>query len=72
MIVEGARVRKGAQIGPGLIFTATVPVGEAENGHEGRRGVVPEAAGLVAGTRIRGPPSGGSRRGSRSFPPAPS
>jgi 2,3,4,5-tetrahydropyridine-2-carboxylate N-succinyltransferase len=53
MIVEGARVRRGAKIGPGLIFTATVPVIEAETGHEVGRGEIPERAIVVSGTRFR-------------------
>jgi 2,3,4,5-tetrahydropyridine-2-carboxylate N-succinyltransferase len=58
MIVEGARVRKGAKIGPGLIFTATIPVIEAETGNEVGRGVIPERAIVVSGTRMREFPGG--------------
>jgi 2,3,4,5-tetrahydropyridine-2,6-dicarboxylate N-succinyltransferase len=53
MIVEGARVRRGAKIGPGLILTATVPVIEAETGDEVGRGEIPERAIVVSGTRLR-------------------
>jgi 2,3,4,5-tetrahydropyridine-2,6-dicarboxylate N-succinyltransferase len=53
MIVEGARVRRGAKVGPGLIFTATVPVIEAETGAEVGRGEIPEHALVVQGTRFR-------------------
>jgi len=58
MIVEGARVRRGAKVGPGLIFTATVPVIEAETGAEVGRGVIPENALVVQGTRFREFPGG--------------
>jgi 2,3,4,5-tetrahydropyridine-2-carboxylate N-succinyltransferase len=58
MIVEGARVRKGAKLGPGLIFTATIPVIEAETGNEVGRGVIPERAIVVSGTRMREFPGG--------------
>jgi 2,3,4,5-tetrahydropyridine-2-carboxylate N-succinyltransferase len=53
MIVEGARVRRGAKLGPGLIFTSTVPVIEAETGAEVGRGDIPERAVVVQGTRPR-------------------
>ncbi len=42
MIVGGARVRRGAKLGAGLILTATTPVIEAETGDEIARGVIPE------------------------------
>jgi 2,3,4,5-tetrahydropyridine-2-carboxylate N-succinyltransferase len=58
MIVEGARVRRGAKVGPGLIFTATVPVIEAETGREVGRGEIPERAIVVSGTRLREYPGG--------------
>jgi 2,3,4,5-tetrahydropyridine-2-carboxylate N-succinyltransferase len=53
MVVEGARVRRGAKLGPGLILTATIPVIEAETGKEVGRGVIPERAIVVSGTRMR-------------------
>jgi 2,3,4,5-tetrahydropyridine-2-carboxylate N-succinyltransferase len=53
MIVEGARVRAGAKLGPGLIFTSTIPVIEADTGEEVGRGVIPERAVVVSGTRMR-------------------
>jgi 2,3,4,5-tetrahydropyridine-2-carboxylate N-succinyltransferase len=58
MIVEGARVRRGAKIGPGLILTATVPVIEADTGAEVGRGIIPERAIVVSGTRFREYPGG--------------
>jgi len=53
MIVEGARVRKGAKVGPGLVLTSSVPVIDVETGEEVGRGVIPERAVVVAGTRPR-------------------
>jgi 2,3,4,5-tetrahydropyridine-2-carboxylate N-succinyltransferase len=53
MIVNGARVRAGAALGAGLILTDNTPVIEAETGNEIARGVVPERAIVVQGTRMR-------------------
>ena len=53
MIVNGARVRAGAKLGAGLILTDTTPVIEAETGNEIARGVIPERAIVVQGTRTR-------------------
>jgi 2,3,4,5-tetrahydropyridine-2-carboxylate N-succinyltransferase len=53
MIVNGARVRAGAKLGAGVILTDTTPVIEAETGAEIARGVVPERAIVVQGTRMR-------------------
>jgi 2,3,4,5-tetrahydropyridine-2-carboxylate N-succinyltransferase len=53
MIVNGARVRRGAKLGAGVILTDTTPVIEAETGKEVARGVVPEGAIVVQGTRLR-------------------
>jgi len=53
MIVEGARVRRGAKVGPGLILSATIPVIDAETGEEVARGVIPERAVVVQGTRMK-------------------
>ena len=53
MIVEGARVRRGAKVGPGLVLTSSVPVIDVETGEEVSRGVIPERAVVVAGTRPR-------------------
>jgi 2,3,4,5-tetrahydropyridine-2-carboxylate N-succinyltransferase len=53
MIVGGARVRRGAKLGAGLILTATTPVIEADTGNEIARGVVPENAVVVQGTRMK-------------------
>jgi 2,3,4,5-tetrahydropyridine-2-carboxylate N-succinyltransferase len=53
MIVNGARVRRGAKVGAGVILTDTTPVIEAETGEEVGRGVIPERAIVVQGTRMR-------------------
>jgi 2,3,4,5-tetrahydropyridine-2,6-dicarboxylate N-succinyltransferase len=58
MIVEGARVRRGAKVGPGLILTSSIPVIEAETGNEVARGVIPERAIVVSATRPREYPGG--------------
>jgi 2,3,4,5-tetrahydropyridine-2,6-dicarboxylate N-succinyltransferase len=53
MIVEGARVRRGAKLGGGLILSSTIPVIDSETGVEVARGVIPERAVVVAGTRMK-------------------
>jgi 2,3,4,5-tetrahydropyridine-2-carboxylate N-succinyltransferase len=53
MIVNGARVRAGAKLGAGLILTDSTPVIEADTGDEVGRGVIPERAIVVQGTRMK-------------------
>ncbi|HWS44898.1 MAG TPA: 2,3,4,5-tetrahydropyridine-2,6-dicarboxylate N-succinyltransferase [Acidimicrobiia bacterium] len=53
MIVNGARVRAGAKLGAGVILTDTTPVIEADTGNEIGRGVIPERAVVVQGTRMK-------------------
>jgi 2,3,4,5-tetrahydropyridine-2,6-dicarboxylate N-succinyltransferase len=53
MIVNGARVRKGAKLGAGLILTDTTPVIDSATGEEVGRGVIPERAIVVQGTRMK-------------------
>jgi 2,3,4,5-tetrahydropyridine-2-carboxylate N-succinyltransferase len=53
MIVNGARVRAGAKVGAGVILTDTTPVIEADTGEEIARGVIPERAIVVQGTRMK-------------------
>jgi 2,3,4,5-tetrahydropyridine-2-carboxylate N-succinyltransferase len=53
MIVEGARVRAGAKVGGGVILSSSVPVIEADTGEEVARGVIPERAVVVQGSRLR-------------------
>lgn len=58
MIVEGARVRKGAVIGAGVILAKNTPVIDSETGEEVGRGDVPERAVVVGGTRMKEFPGG--------------
>jgi 2,3,4,5-tetrahydropyridine-2,6-dicarboxylate N-succinyltransferase len=53
MVVDGARVRKGAKLGAGLILTKTTPVIDAATGEEVARGEIPERAIVVQGTRMK-------------------
>ena len=53
MVVEGARVRRGAKLGAGVMLTSSTPVIEAETGQEVGRGVVPERAIVVQAARSR-------------------
>jgi len=58
MIVNGARVRKGAKLGAGVILTDNVPVVDSETGEEVARGEVPERAIAVPATRAKSFPGG--------------
>ncbi len=58
MVVEGARVRRGAKLGAGAILTASTRVFEAETGTELPRGVAPERAVCVGSTRVKSFPGG--------------
>jgi 2,3,4,5-tetrahydropyridine-2,6-dicarboxylate N-succinyltransferase len=58
MIVGGARVRKGAALGAGVIVTASIPVIDAQTGEEISRGDIPERAVAVQATRPREFPGG--------------
>jgi 2,3,4,5-tetrahydropyridine-2,6-dicarboxylate N-succinyltransferase len=58
MIVDGARVRRGAKIGAGLILTSNTPVIDSNTGAEVGRGVIPERAVVVQGTRMKEFPGG--------------
>ncbi|HEX2039471.1 MAG TPA: 2,3,4,5-tetrahydropyridine-2,6-dicarboxylate N-succinyltransferase [Acidimicrobiales bacterium] len=51
MIVDGARVRRGAKLGAGVILSSSIPVVDVETGEEIGRGDVPERAVAVSGTR---------------------
>jgi 2,3,4,5-tetrahydropyridine-2-carboxylate N-succinyltransferase len=53
MVVEGARVRRGAKLGAGAIVTSSTRVFEAESGKELARGEVPERAVAVGSTRVK-------------------
>ena len=58
MIVGGARVRRGAKLGAGVILTASIPVIDAQTGEEISRGDVPERAVAVQASRPREFPGG--------------
>ncbi len=58
MVVEGARVRRGAKLGAGAILTASTRVFEADTGDELGRGEVPERAVAVGSTRVKAFPGG--------------
>ncbi len=53
MVVDGARVRRGAKLGAGLILTKTTPVIDSATGEEVARGEIPERAIVVQGTRMK-------------------
>jgi 2,3,4,5-tetrahydropyridine-2,6-dicarboxylate N-succinyltransferase len=58
MVVEGARVRRGAKLGAGAILTASTRVFDADTGAELTRGEVPERAVAVGTTRVKTFPGG--------------
>ncbi|MCK9925047.1 2,3,4,5-tetrahydropyridine-2,6-dicarboxylate N-succinyltransferase [Frankia sp. AgPm24] len=58
MVVDGARVRRGAKLGAGAILTASTHVFDATSGEEYPRGEIPERAVAVGSTRIRTFPAG--------------
>jgi 2,3,4,5-tetrahydropyridine-2-carboxylate N-succinyltransferase len=58
MVVEGARVRRGAKLGAGAILTSSTHVFDAASGAELPRGEVPERAIAVGSTRVRAFPGG--------------
>ena len=58
MVVEGARVRRGAKLGAGAILTASTRVFDAGTGDELPRGEAPERAVCVGSTRMRSFPGG--------------
>ena len=51
MVVEGARVRKGAKLGAGVILTSSTPVIDSKTGEEVSRGDVPAGAVCIMATR---------------------
>ena len=58
MVVEGARVGRGAVLGAGLILSSSIPVIDAETGEQLGRGVVPPWCVAVTATRPREFPGG--------------
>jgi 2,3,4,5-tetrahydropyridine-2,6-dicarboxylate N-succinyltransferase len=53
IVVEGARVGKGAVVASGTILTASMPVIDVETGEEISRGYIPDYAVAVGGTRMK-------------------
>ena len=58
MVVEGARVRRGAKLGAGAILTSSTRVFDATSGDELARGEVPERAVVVGSSRLKTFPGG--------------
>jgi 2,3,4,5-tetrahydropyridine-2-carboxylate N-succinyltransferase len=58
MIVEGARVRRGAKLGAGAILTASTRVFDADSGEELPRGEAPAWSVCVGSTRVKSFPGG--------------
>jgi 2,3,4,5-tetrahydropyridine-2-carboxylate N-succinyltransferase len=58
MVVEGARVRRGAKLGSGTILTKSTVVIDVQTGEELPRGEAPEWSVCVSGTRSRSFPAG--------------
>jgi 2,3,4,5-tetrahydropyridine-2,6-dicarboxylate N-succinyltransferase len=58
MVVDGARVHKGAKLGAGTILTATTHVFDAETGEELPRGEAPAWSVCVSSTRTKKFPGG--------------
>jgi 2,3,4,5-tetrahydropyridine-2-carboxylate N-succinyltransferase len=58
MVVDGARVRRGAKLGAGVILTASTHVVDANTGEEYPRGEAPERGVCVGSTRVKSFPGG--------------
>ena len=58
IIVNGARVRRGAKLGAGVILSGSIPVIDAETGEEVSRGDIPENCLVVQASRKRTFPGG--------------
>jgi 2,3,4,5-tetrahydropyridine-2,6-dicarboxylate N-succinyltransferase len=58
MVVEGARVRRGAKLGAGTMLTSTTHVIDVTTGEELPRGQAPAWSVCVSGTRVRTFPGG--------------
>jgi 2,3,4,5-tetrahydropyridine-2,6-dicarboxylate N-succinyltransferase len=58
MVVDGARVRRGAKLGAGCILTASTRVFDAQTGDELPRGVAPAWSVCVGSTRVKSFPGG--------------
>ena len=53
MIVEGARVGDGAKVGAGVILSSSIPVIDVNTGEELGRGIIPDRAIAIQGTRSK-------------------
>ncbi|HYM55061.1 MAG TPA: 2,3,4,5-tetrahydropyridine-2,6-dicarboxylate N-succinyltransferase [Solirubrobacteraceae bacterium] len=58
MLIEGARVGRGAVVGAGVILSPTIPVIDADTGEEISRGHIPDWSVAVGATRPRSFPGG--------------
>ena len=58
MIVEGARVGRGAVVGAGTILNPSIPVIDSQSGEELSRGYVPDHCVAVSASRRREYPGG--------------
>lgn len=58
MVVEGARVRRGAKLGAGVILTSSTRVYDASTGAELPRGEAPERGVCVTANRVKSLPGG--------------
>ena len=58
MLIEGARVGRGAVVGAGVILSPTIPVIDADSGEELSRGYIPDWSVAVGATRPRQFPGG--------------
>ncbi|HEY2141297.1 MAG TPA: 2,3,4,5-tetrahydropyridine-2,6-dicarboxylate N-succinyltransferase [Solirubrobacteraceae bacterium] len=58
MLIEGARVGRGAVVGAGVILSPTIPVIDAATGEELSRGRIPDWSVAIGATRTRGFPGG--------------
>ncbi len=58
MLIEGARVGRGAVVGAGVILSPTIPVIDASTGEELGRGRIPDWSVAIGATRVRTLPGG--------------
>jgi 2,3,4,5-tetrahydropyridine-2-carboxylate N-succinyltransferase len=58
MVVEGARVCRGAKLGAGAILTSSTRVFDKTTGEEYARGEIPERAVAVGSSRVQSYPGG--------------
>jgi 2,3,4,5-tetrahydropyridine-2,6-dicarboxylate N-succinyltransferase len=58
MLIEGARVGRGAVVGAGVILSPTIPVIDADSGEELGRGHIPAWSVAIGATRSRSFPGG--------------